>query len=98
VEDAAGLAAGGGFFAGALELDHLGEAMPGDLLEARARLTEVRETRCCLAFTVVNQSRGGLRIAAGRARYRRYAGAGLDAPPLALGEQLAPAGMLTPDA
>jgi enediyne polyketide synthase len=65
----------GGFYATALELSHLGEAMPGDELEAEAHLVEIRPTWCCLDLVLVNRSRGGARIASGRARYQLFAGA-----------------------
>jgi enediyne polyketide synthase len=63
----------GGFFATAFQLDHLGEAMPGDTLEAEVRLAEVGATFCTFDLRLANQSHGGAKIAAGRARYRLFA-------------------------
>lgn len=63
----------GGFFATTFQLDHLGEAMPGDTLEAVVRLAEVGETSCTFDLEIVNQSHGGTRIAMGLARYRLFA-------------------------
>nr|MDQ2694051.1 hypothetical protein [Pseudomonadota bacterium] len=86
----------GGFFATALRLDHSGEAMPGDVLEARARLVEVRasgfETRpyCAIHLTLVNQSQGGAVIATGLARYGLFAAGGEGSAPLPLPGWLIP--------
>lgn len=60
-------------FATALQLDHLGEAMPGDLLEAEVQLSQIAERSCCLDITLFNRSHGEAKIATGRARYRRFA-------------------------
>ncbi|MGR9109123.1 MAG: acyl-CoA thioesterase, partial [Gammaproteobacteria bacterium] len=65
-------ACSGGFFATTLQLDHLGEAMPGDTLEAEARLVEVGEHFCVFELSLVNRSRGDVKIATGRARYRLF--------------------------
>ncbi len=63
----------GGFFATAFQLDHLGEAMPGDTLEAEVRLAEVGATFCTFDLALTNQSHGAAKIAAGRARFQMYA-------------------------
>jgi len=63
----------GGFFATGLQLDHLGEAMPGDTLEADVRLIEVGAGFCAFDLSLVNQSHGGAKIATGHARYRLFA-------------------------
>jgi len=63
----------GGFFATAFQLDHLGEAMPGDTLEAEVRLAEVGLGFCSFDLVLLNQSHGGVTIATGRARYCLFA-------------------------
>ncbi|MDD5033736.1 MAG: SDR family NAD(P)-dependent oxidoreductase [Methylococcaceae bacterium] len=87
----------GGFFATAFQLDHLGEAMPGDRLEAEVRLSEVGATFCAFDMALVNQSQGGEKIAMGRSRYRLFApvrsdteGAVEDFAPQAMPEWLIP--------
>ncbi len=62
----------GGFFATGLRLDHLGEAMPGDILEAQAHLSKIRARDCRFELTLLNQSQGGLKIASGNARYSLF--------------------------
>jgi enediyne polyketide synthase len=63
----------GGFFATALQLDHRGEAMPGDLLEAEVRLSQVCADSCAFELALFNRSQGDSRIASGLARYRLFA-------------------------
>jgi len=62
----------GGFFATDFQLDHLGEAMPGDTLEVEVRLAEVGALACTFDLSLANQSHGGAKIATGRARYRLF--------------------------
>ena len=57
----------------ALDLDHLGEAMPGDDLEAEARLIQVNDRDCCFELSLANVGRGGQKIAAGRMRVAAFA-------------------------
>ena len=71
----------GGFFATAFQFDHLGEAMPGDTLEAEVRLADVGKTFCTFDLALTNQSHGNARIAAGRARFQMYATAVEEAQP-----------------
>ena len=59
----------GGFFATAFQLDHLGEAMPGDTLEAQVQLAEVGTTFCTFNLSLINLSQGIVKIAAGQARF-----------------------------
>jgi len=80
----------GGFFPTALELNHLGEAMPGDTLAAEVRLSQVGATSCCFDLTLLNQSHGNARIATGRARYRLYAANTAEAEPQAMPAWLMP--------
>lgn len=80
----------GGFFATAFQLDHLGEAMPGDTLEAEVRLAEVGATFCTFDLTLMNQSHGGAKIATGRARYRLFASAAEDSEPQPVPDWLIP--------
>jgi len=80
----------GGFFATAFHLDHLGEAMPGDTLEAKVRLAEVGATFCVFDLALVNQSHDGVKIAAGRARYRLFASAAEGSAPQTMPEWLIP--------
>jgi enediyne polyketide synthase len=78
----------GGFFATEFRLDHLGEAMPGDTLEAEARLAEAGPRFCRFDLALMNQSHGGATIATGRATYRLFA---VDSEPLPMPEWLMPA-------
>ena len=80
----------GGFFATLFQLDHLGEAMPGDMLEAEVRLSEVGGDYCGFDLYLFNQSHGGARIAAGRARYQLFDTAAVDAEPQPAPEWLIP--------
>ena len=80
----------GGFFATAFQLDHLGEAMPGDTLMAEVRLFEVGTTFCSFDLTLANQSHGGAKIATGRARYSLFTSAAEDCQPKLLPEWLLP--------
>lgn len=80
----------GGFFATSFQLDHLGEAMPGDTLEAEARLSEVGATFCAFDLALLNQAHGGAKIATGRARYRLFALAAEDSEPQPMPEWLIP--------
>ena len=80
----------GGFFATAFQLDHLGEAMPGDTLEAVVRLAEVGATFCAFELSLLNQSHGGVKIATGLARYRLFASAAQDSAPQSMPDWLIP--------
>lgn len=78
----------GGLFATAFRLDHLGEAMPGDTLEAIARLSVVGAKSCAFDIALLNQTKGGEKIATGQARYRLFASAAEDAEPLEIGSRI----------
>jgi enediyne polyketide synthase len=62
-----------GFYATSLQLTHLGEAMPGAVLEALVHLSEVGTKSCTFFFTITNNSHGDSTIATGWIRYHRFA-------------------------
>jgi enediyne polyketide synthase len=78
----------GGFFATVFQLDHLGEAMPGDTLEAEVRLAEVGDRFCVFDLALMNRSHGGVKIATGHARYCLFAAAAADSKPQPMPEWL----------
>lgn len=61
-----------GFFATNLQLDHLGEAMPGNILAVTVQLTIITANSCTFELSLTNQSHGNTKIAAGRVRYQLF--------------------------
>jgi hypothetical protein len=49
--------------------------MPSDVLEAQVQLTEVGTTYCLFDISLINQSHGNVKIAAGLARYALFTSA-----------------------
>jgi enediyne polyketide synthase len=80
----------GGFYATTFRLDHLGEAMPHDTLEAEVRWAAVDATVATFDLALMNQSQGGTRIATGRARYRLFPSSAEDSQPQPLPAFLIP--------
>nr|VFK15421.1 MAG: enediyne polyketide synthase [Candidatus Kentron sp. LFY] len=59
----------GCYYAVRLRIDHSAEAMPGDRIETRAKLTERRSHGCDFAVEFVNLTANGQRIATGNTTY-----------------------------
>lgn len=67
-----------------LNLSHVGEAMPGDVLKSVAQLVELGTKFCTFDITVLNTSQANMLIATGRARFRLFSTTGADAMALVM--------------